>query len=184
MQDRELVALCRQGKTEQYGVLVERYQRLIFSIAYQLVRSREEAEDIAQEAFVKVYSRIASTADLDFLPYIRTTVTNLCLDRLRKQRTVSRYIATSREDDLTEHSTPETTLMHSVEQKLLQEAMARLPDMYREVLVLHYAAGHSYEAIAQILDQPMSIVKNRIFRGKKILREAYLQIEGGVGVEV
>lgn len=180
MQDRELVALCHRGKTAEYGILVERYQRLVWSIAYQLLRSREEAEDAAQEAFLKVYSRIASDADLDFLPYIRTTVTNLCLDRLRRQKTAARHLAAASEEELTEQRTPETTMMHSVEQRLLQDAVNRLPDMYREVLVMHYAAGHSYEAIAQMLDQPMSIVKNRIFRGKKILREIYLQVEGGV----
>ncbi|KAF0197658.1 MAG: RNA polymerase sigma-70 factor ECF subfamily [Bacillota bacterium] len=180
MQDRELVALCHRGKTAEYGILVERYQRLVFSIAYQLLRSREEAEDAAQEAFVKVYSRIISTADVDFLPYIRTTVTNLCLDRLRRQKTAARHLAAIKEEDLTEHSTPETSMMRSLAQQLLQEAVERLPDMYREILVMHYVAGHSYEAIAQIIDQPMSIVKNRIFRGKNILREIYLQIEGGV----
>ena len=180
MQDRELVALCHQGQTAHYGVLVERYQRLVFSIAYQMLHGREEAEDTAQEAFVKVYARIASTADLDFLPYIRTTVTNLCLDRLRRQKTATRHLAATFEDELTEHSTPETTMMHTVEQQLLQDALNRLPEMNREILIMHYAAGHSYEAIAQMLDQPMSIVKNRIFRGKKILREAYLQVEGGV----
>ena len=129
MQDRELVALCHRGKTAEYGVLVERYQRLVFSIAYQLLRSREEAEDAAQEAFVKVYSKIAVTADLDFLPYIRTTVTNLCLDRLRRQKTAARHLAATREDDLTEQSTPETTMMHSVEQQLVQDAVNQLPDM-------------------------------------------------------
>lgn len=179
MEDRELVALCHRGKSEQYATLVDRYQRLVFSIAYQLLRSKEDAEDVAQDAFVKVYARIRKADDVDFLPYIRTTVTNLCFDRLRRQKTAARHLRATSAEDLTEHNTPEAEVMLTVEQQMLRQAILRLPEMYREVLVMHYAAGQSYEAIAQVLDQPLSIVKNRIFRGKKILRELYVQIEGG-----
>jgi RNA polymerase sigma-70 factor (ECF subfamily) len=56
--------------------------------------------------------------------------------------------------------------------------------MYRQVLILHYACEHSYEHIAELLNQPLSIVKNRIFRGKKLLRDAYLKIEGGTTGEM
>lgn len=180
MEDREVLLLCRQGNNDTYAVLVERYQRLVYSIAFHLLRNREEAEDAAQDAFIKVYRRIGSNPDLEFLPYIRTTVTNICLDRLRRNKTAARYLATTSEYEVTEHSTPESELMLTVDQRLLQQAVGCLPSMYREVIVLHYAAGHSYEAIAQMLDQPMSIVKNRIFRGKKILREIIAQQEGGI----
>jgi len=184
MDDRELVALCHKGKTENYAVLVEKYQRLVFSIAYQLLRSRPEAEDVAQDAFVKVYQRITVNPDVEFLPFIRTTTSNLCIDRLRRQRTAAKHLAATCEEELTEHTTPESELMHTVEQEILKKAMDRLPEMYRQVLVLYYSGGNSYEAIAELLDQPMSIVKNRIYRAKKILKDLYTQEEGGVGNEV
>lgn len=184
MEDRELVVLCNLGQKEQYAILVERYQRLVFSVAYHLLRSREEAEDVTQEAFVKVYARIRSTTELDFLPYIRTTVTNLSLDRLRRQRTAIKHLAATTEEDTMDYTTPESELLHTFEQRLLQQAVDLMPEMYREVLILHYVAGHSYETIATLLDQPMSIVKNRIFRGKKILKELYLSAEGGNKCEV
>jgi len=64
---------------------------------------------------------------------------------------------------------------------LLREAMSKLPDMYREVIVLHYSAGLPYDLVAQKLDQPMSLVKNRIFRGKKLLKAIYLELGGVQG---
>lgn len=177
-EDATIVALCQQGQVAQFAVLVERYQRLAVGLAYQLTRSREEAEDIAQEAFFRVYRKIDSGAEVNFLPLLRTVVTNLCLDRLRRLKSATKYMEKATVDDVTEFVTPEDETMGNLEHLLLKEAMARLPDMYREVIILHYSAGLSYDLVSQKLDQPMSIIKNRIFRGKKLLKEIYLELGG------
>ena len=167
-----------------FSLSVARYQRLIFSIAWQLLRNREEAEDATQQAFVNVYSRLKAMPDLDFLPYLKATVANLCKDRLRRRQTALKHQALNIDNTQTEHPSPEDAVIAHTQHHLLQTAMDTLPDMYREVLVLRYACEHSYEQIAESLDLPLSIVKNRIFRGKKLLRDAYLTIEGGVTGEV
>lgn len=179
MEDREAVSLCLKGQTEMYAVLVERYQRLACSIAYQILRNRQEAEDITQEAFVRVYRRLKPTADFSFLPYLKTTIANLCWDSLRRQRTAAHYLRLSSEDDVLDHRTPEAAVLLDTQQELLRRAMNDLPAMYREVLTLHYVSGLSYEQISGLLNEPMSIVKNRIFRGKRILKDAYQRLEGG-----
>jgi RNA polymerase sigma-70 factor (ECF subfamily) len=183
MEDHELVALCQQGHKAQFGVLVERYQRLVFGLVYQMTRSREEAEDIAQEAFLRVYQKMTTGAEIEFLPYVRTVATNLTLDRLRRRRSAKLYVEKSSDADVTEYRTPEKDAMACIEHQILRSAMAKLPDMYREVIILHYSAGLAYEQIAQKLDEPMSIVKNRIYRGKKLLKEIYIEM-GGNACEV
>ena len=167
-----------------YALLVARYQRLIFSIAWQFLRNREEAEDATQQAFVNVYGRLKAMPDINFLPYLKSTVANLCKDELRRRNTTLKHQALYIDPTQTEHPSPEDTVIERTQHHLLQRAMDALPDMYREVLVLHYACEYSYEQIAEALNQPLSIVKNRIFRGKKLLRDVYLKIEGGTTGEV
>ncbi len=71
MQDQEVIALCRQGQTAKYALLVERYQKLIFGLALHLLQSPEEAEDVAQETFIRMYRQIEKNPDIDFLPYAK-----------------------------------------------------------------------------------------------------------------
>jgi RNA polymerase sigma-70 factor (ECF subfamily) len=167
-----------------YSVLVARYQRLAYSIAWQLLQNREEAEDVTQEAFVKVYSRLKAMPDLNFLPYLKATVANSCKDKLRRQQTAAKYQVMFVNPNEAEFPSPEDIVIELTQHRLLQKAIDSLPDMYRQVLILHYACEHSYEQIAELLNQPLSIVKNRIFRGKKLLRDAYLKIEGGTTGEM
>ncbi len=180
MQDQELVALCRQGDVEKYALLVERYQRLVFGLALHLLRSKEEAEDVAQEAFLRVYKQISKQQDdLDFLPYIKRVTSNLCMDRLRRRRTENKYLEHNQEIEVPDYHTPEQEAVKHAERATLRQALQELPEMYREVLVMHYAGGMTYEKIAAALHQPMSIVKNRIYRGKKLLKDIYVKMEGG-----
>lgn len=180
MQDQELVALCRRGHMDKYALLVERHQRLVFGLALHLLRSREEAEDVAQEAFLRVYRQISQLQDdLDFLPYIKRVTSNLCMDRLRRRRTENKYLDYNQEIEIPDYQTPEQVAVRQAEQSALRQALDALPEMYREVLVMHYAGGLTYEKIAEALRQPMSIVKNRIYRGKKLLKDIYVRMEGG-----
>lgn len=167
-----------------YSLLVARYQRLAYSIAWQLLQNREEAEDVTQEAFVRVYNRLKDSPDLNFLPYLKVTIANSCKDRLRRQQTAAKYQAMNVNPNEAESPSPEDIVIGRTQHHLLQRAIDTLPDMYREVLVLHYICEHSYEQVAEFLNQPLSIVKNRIYRGKKLLKEAYLKIEGGTTGEM
>lgn len=179
MEDRELVALCHQGQTQHFATLVERYQRLIFGLALHLLRSKEEAEDASQEALLRVFRQIERQADIDFLPYTKRVLSNLCLDKLRRRQVEQKHLSPDPEFEVPDYGTPEQAFLQTAEKQLLQQALRSLPPMYNQVLVLHYGGGLSYQAISDKLDQPMSIVKNRLFRAKKLLKDAYLDLEGG-----
>lgn len=180
MEDHELVALCHQGQSQHFAALVKRYQRLIFGLAWHLLRSKEEAEDACQEALLRVYRQIEQRADIDFLPYTKRVLSNLCLDKLRRRQVEQKHLSRDPECEIPDWRTPEQTVMQSTEKQLLREALERLPSMYYEILALYYLAELSYQQIADQLEQPMSIVKNRLFRAKKLLKDAYLELEGGV----
>lgn len=179
MQDKELVVLCHQGQTELYALLVERYQRLIFGLALQFLSSREDAEDATQEAFIRVYQRIEKNQDVDFLPYAKRVVANLCLDRLRRRQVETNYVARTHPTEVVEQQTPEGVVVEQDEKHTLQQALTSLPPMYREVLLFCYVSELPYQQIADKLGLPLSIVKNRIYRGKRLLKDAYLQKQGG-----
>lgn len=179
MQDKELVALCHQGQTAKYALLVERYQRLIFGLALQLVKSREEAEDATQETFIRMYKQIEKNGDIDFLPYAKRVIANLCLDRIRRRQVEASYVARTHPAEAIEQQTPERTAVEQDEKRTLRQALANIPAMYQEILLLCYAAELPYQQIADRLGLPLSVVKNRIYRGKRLLKDAYLQKQGG-----
>ncbi|MGI6358189.1 MAG: RNA polymerase sigma factor [Bacillota bacterium] len=179
MEDRELVALCRQGQMQHFATLVNRHRRLIFGLAWHLLKSKEEAEDASQEALLRVYRQLKSRADIEFLPYTKRVLSNLCLDRLRRRQVERKHLQRKADHDPWHTQTPEQEVMRQSEQQALREAILRLPAMYQEVLMLHYSAGLSYQSMAERLNQPMSIIKNRLYRAKRLLKEAYLKTEGG-----
>lgn len=144
-----------------------------------MLHNREEAEDATPQAFVNVCGRLKAKPDVNFLPYLKSTVANVCKDKLRRQKVTLKHQVLSTASTQTEHPSPEDAVITRTRHHLLQRAVDALPDMYREVLVLHYVCEYSYEQIAESLNQPLSIIKNRILRGKKLLRDVYLKIEGG-----
>ncbi|HSL93293.1 MAG TPA: sigma-70 family RNA polymerase sigma factor, partial [Bacillota bacterium] len=148
------------------------------------LKSREEAEDVAQEAFVKVYQILRHGETVEFLPYARKVAANLALDRLRRFDVAARHIEYERKlmKETHQESAEEVTIRRQ-DQLALRQLIESLPPMYGEVITLHYAAGMSYEEIATRLGQPMSLVKNRLFRGKKLLRDLCLNA-GGIPYEV
>jgi RNA polymerase sigma-70 factor, ECF subfamily len=184
MDDRDLVLMFQSGKDASFTTLVERHQRAVLGTALQVLKSREEAEDVAQEAFVKVYQILRHGETVEFLPYVRKIAANLALDRLRRFDVATRHLEKERSSvmDLYHESAEEVTIRRQ-EQGALRAMIASLPPMYAEVIVLHYAAGLSYHEIAARLGQPMSLVKNRLFRGKKLLKDLY-ENAGGVPYEV
>ena len=169
--DGVLVSRVRQGDLEAYGELVRRYQGSVFGVCYRLLGDRQEAEDLAQDAFLRGYERL-DTFDLayPFGPWIRRVAANLCLNRLQRNRPETLDL-----DDETgwrgapPGPTPESATERRQEAEVVRHAVLSLPPMYRAVIELRHYQEASYDEIASTLRLPLSDVKSHLYRARRLL---------------
>lgn len=169
-----------KGDQNAYAEIVEIYKDKVFQLCYRMLGNRHEAEDMAQEAFIRAYVNIASfNINLKFSTWLYRIATNLCIDRIRKKKPDYYLDAeVSGTDGLTMYSQipADTTLpedeVESMElQGIIQREISRLPEKYRSVIVLKYIEELSLNEISEILDMPLGTVKTRIHRGREALRQ-------------
>lgn len=177
LQDYELVQKALEGNQEAFGLLLTRYKNLVYSVILRMVNDGEEANDLAQEVFIKVYKNLDKyRPDYKFSTWLIRISTNHVIDyrRKKKQDTVS---IDDMVVEIAAEGTPETQYLKKEEQKRLAGVISALPEIYRIPIVLYHQQGLKYQEIADILEEPLSKVKNRIFRGRKQLKEL-LEQEG------
>ncbi len=170
LSDEQLVKKIIQGETYFFDELVTRYRKQVFSICYRMVRQREEAEDLAQEVFVKAYRYLKQyNPEHKFSSWILKIATNTSIDALRKKKLdtmpLEEEIETHRED-----MSAEKAFLQEEARQEIESAIGRLPQEHRIVVLLYHQQGKSYQEIADILDIPLSMVKNRLFRARKTLK--------------
>jgi len=169
--DTELVQKCLNGENDAFEQMVDRYKRLVYSVAINMFKDREEVYDVSQEVFIKIYKSLDKyNSEYKLSTWIVRITTNHCLDILRKKKpqTVSldKVAEVSRKKD-----TPEERYINKEEKKELRDAIGSLPEKYRLLIILYHRQGLSYDEIAKITGEPMSIVKNRLYRARQMLRE-------------
>jgi len=167
--DRDLILRARRGETEAYGELVTRYQTNIFNVCHRILRDRVEAEDMAQEAFMRAYDRL-NTFDLgrDFAPWMRRVAANVCLNHLSSQKPTSEL---KEEQDADSSQRPDEQVEVKERSEQIRVALTSLPPHYRVVVELRHYQEMSYEEIATELNIPLSDVKSHLFRARKLLAE-------------
>lgn len=179
--DRALIDRSRRGDLDAFNQLVRRYERSVFNTAYRLTGSYDDASDIAQEAFVRSWNNLKSfRGDSAFSTWIYRIVTNVFLDdRKRKRARPSRSL--EEEMDLDESSVarqfedpapgPEELAEGDERRRLLEQAIATLPEAQRIMVVLYHNQGLAYDEIAEITGLPMGTVKSRLNRARLALRD-------------
>jgi RNA polymerase sigma-70 factor (ECF subfamily) len=167
--DRDLILQARSGESEAFGELVTRYQMGVFNVCYRILHERREAEDLAQESFIRAYERI-NTFDIEreFGAWIRRVAANLCLNHLEAQK-VTVELDDERDADPTQR--PESVVEVNERSEQIRKALASLPANYRLVIELRHYQQMSYDEIAAQLNIPLSDVKSHLFRARKILAE-------------
>lgn len=176
--DHSLVEEAKHGNREAFGILVRRYQDRAFNLAYQMVRNREDALDISQEAFAKAYVSLpAFKSEASFPTWLHRIVVNLAIDGLRRRR---RSGETSYDDTRTtpearpaEPSTaedPAAALATRQVRALLARGIAQLPPAQRAVLVLREIEGMRYEEIARTVGCNLGTVMSRLFYARRRLQ--------------
>jgi RNA polymerase sigma-70 factor (ECF subfamily) len=171
--DDELARRARRGEVQAFGELVQRYQSSVFNVCYRLLGERQEAEDLAQEAFLRAFQRFdLYDIRLPFGPWVRKVAANLCLNRLQ----VSRAEWLPLDDERGEHmpaktGSPETIQAQGEQAEAVRQALSSLPAHYRAVVELRHFQELSYAEIARMLAIPLSDVKSHLFRARRLLAE-------------
>ncbi|MBI3162937.1 MAG: sigma-70 family RNA polymerase sigma factor [Chloroflexi bacterium] len=167
--DRDLILQARRGEADAYGELVMRYQTSVFNVCYRMLHERGEAEDMAQETFMRAYQRI-HTFDIEreFGPWIRRVAANVCLNTIESKK-VTAELDDDRDADPAQ--LPETVYEARERSEQIRVALASLPAHYRIVVELRHFQEYSYDEIAAELNIPLSDVKSHLFRARKLLAE-------------
>ncbi len=180
--DAALMLRVKQGDTEAFALLVDKYKQPVMNLAYRMLHDAVEAEDLAQVVFVQVYkSADRYKVNSKFTTWLFTIARNLCLNEIRRR---SRHPAESLDEphpdledqprhqfeDTRGFSPPETLLHGELEQKI-EEAVNALPENQRAALVLCRQDELSYDDIAKVLGCSLSATKSLIHRGRETLKE-------------
>lgn len=169
--DEQLVARSLKQDHEAFGQLIDRHASRIINLAYRMVGDRAEAEDLAQEAFLSAFKSLSTfRADSKFSTWLYRIATNKCKDWLRVKRPGMEQQDVDIDETLDIHvadkETPERLLSQQQVAQELEQAIHRLPPLYREAFVMKHVEGMSYEEMAAILGVNSDTLKMRVYKGR------------------
>lgn len=183
----ELLAACQKGSEDAFSELFEQYHKRVLHVAYRLCGNIQEAEDITQEVFLKVFKGISNFhAAATFFTWLYRITVNLCLDKKRKRQRREKYDANagldSGSNNFDQAVSNEST--HALDQEIwqdelqemLQRALNKIKPKLRTVIVLKDIEGLSYREVAQIVDCSEGTISSRLNRGRKQLKNILSQL--------
>ena len=167
----ELLQLCITGNHSVYGQIVERYKTLICSITYSICGDLGKSEDLAQESFIIAWRKLGDLQDLKkFKSWLCTIARNLAKRSLRKRS----FHTTELDNDLVETDNvalPGNELIRIEEETLVWQTLEKIPEAYREPMVLFYREEQSIAKVAEAMDLSKDVIKQRLSRGRKMVKE-------------
>ncbi|MFH1531596.1 MAG: sigma-70 family RNA polymerase sigma factor [Pseudomonadota bacterium] len=186
--DKVLVARCKEGDHDAFRTLVQKYERRIYGIVVGMIRDREEAWDLTQEVFVKVYRHLGSfEGNSSLYTWMYRITVNLCIDFIRKRKGASLEF-----DDARNHDgpvgldspvgkpadTPPQRLLREELVGKVNQALERLSPKHKQIVILREVEGLSYQEIADVLGISIGTVMSRLFHARKNMQrvlEKYLE---------
>lgn len=178
-EDYDLVARALGGDQSAYTRLRDKYWRSIYTMLSRMIRDKNDAEDLTQEAFIKAFNSLASfNTDYAFSTWLYKIASNNCIDYLRKRRlkTISIDAPVQTRDgevqmEIADPSAvrPDVPLTAAERTAVLQEAIKNLPDKYRRVIEMRHTQELEYADIAEKLGLPLGTVKAHLFRARALL---------------
>ena len=172
-EDHVLIQRCLAGEEAAFERLVERYYQRIDRLAQQVVRHPMAAEDITQECFLRAYRSLPRfRGEASFYSWLYRITINLCLNDLRRQAHQRSTAHDAEVSALPTVDDPSLILETQERERLIRQAIDRLPDHYRVAIILRDLEGLSYHDIADILSIPLGTVKSRLNFAKRLLHKA------------
>src|SRR5258705_2140247 len=175
--DEELVAQAMRGDAESFNQLILRWERPIYALAYRTIGREEDARDVCQEPFLRAFRALPGfRGQAKFSSWLYRIALNLCRDWMRRERRTP--IVQAPEDvDLMEMAAatePSESIENLVARKdltrVVERAMARLPEEQRTAIILKEYQGLTFQEIADLVGCPLSTVKTRLYQGLTVLR--------------
>lgn len=177
--ETSIIKRALDGDQKAYAEILDRYKGPIYGLVLRMVRSKEEAEDLVQEAFIKAFNALPTfNEEYAFSTWLYKIAINNCIDYFRKKRLSTFPLdkpIQSKDGEIKREfsdssSSPEHRMLSTEKTNSINHAINSLPEKYRRVIVLRHKEDRSYEEIAVLLDVPLGTVKARIFRAREMLK--------------
>ena len=180
-EERSLIERCKRGDLGAFNDLVRRYEKQVYNFAYRLTNNYDDANDVAQEAFLRAFNAIGSfRGEASFSTWLFRITTNVFLDDRKKARahpqsSLDEYMeldesSVARQVEDTAPG-PQALTEEAERNRILGDAITSLPDYQRAMVVLYHTQQKSYEEIAEMMDLPIGTVKSRLNRARLALKE-------------
>ena len=190
MEDSRLIMEFIDGDVQAFNVLVNRWQNRIFNFVFKVLGKREDAKDITQKTFIKVYKNLRKLKDSKkFSAWIHQIAMNLCRDEMRKNKrsptiSIHEKIRTSSgeemelQDFLSDGSNELLDDLHQGEVvEIIRRGLNMIPQEQRVVIILKEYQGLKFREISEILQEPLNTIKSRMYYGLNALRKALAELE-------
>jgi RNA polymerase sigma-70 factor (ECF subfamily) len=175
-----LIKRSQKGDINSFEELIKEYKKIAYNIALKMLKNKEDAEDVSQEALIKVYKSINRfNMDSSFKTWLYRIVVNTCLDHVRKNKenpiSIDQPIRSGHDEfymDVEDNRpTPQEVLETKLTQKMVMDAVNELEEDFKSIIILRDINDLSYEEIAEVLECNIGTVKSRISRGRQKLKE-------------
>lgn len=185
--DQKIIRLCKKNKREGFELLFKRYEKYIYSICYSYTYSQQDALDLVQDIFIRIYKNTESMDEKrPILPWIKKIAVNVCINFKRDTKNKASELSINStteesegtlEDVIADSVLTEDTVVYLDTRKILEESISELPSDVKMAVLLRHIKGLSYNEIAELMACPIGTIKTYLFRGKKLLKES-LQKKG------
>lgn len=179
-QDLKTIRRCKRGEEEAFAEILTRYRGAIYNLCYRMTRNPEDARDLGQEVFIKVFSLLDRfDENYAFSSWLFRIATNHCIDHLRRNRLRFLSLDGGVGQDGEEYEIqlpsggpePDTVLQRKEALARLDEVIGQLPPHYRAITLLRHDQQLSYDEIAEVLHLPLGTVKARIHRARNLIQQ-------------
>lgn len=177
MTDWEIVQEITSGNSQLFREIITRYKKAVYSLCFRMTNNHEEAEDLSQEVFIKTYHNLRKyDSNYKFSTWILKIATNTSIDYIRKKK-VETIPLEEEIESKHESASAELVYLHQQNKNYIEKAINELPTDYRTLIILYHQCGLSYKEIAENTNLPMSKVKNRIHKGRSLLKDKLKEIK-------
>lgn len=187
MNESDIIIEIQKGNTEMFSKIVDIYKNRVFSFAYKFTNDYNEAQDLSQEIFIKIFNNITRFKfECSLSTWIYKIATNMCIDykRKKKMKVSSLNENYNYEDSFdinlnSKDSSPEQIVISDEKQREVHRVIYNLPDIYKSVIIMYHLNELSYKEISKALGIPQKTVETRLYRARQLLKKRFSKESSG-----